>query len=244
MTLISVHLPKTAGTSFGALLKSRFGASYRDDYADGGVSVSTRERNRAAEAAGVVIAKQGLEGVACVHGHFLPAKYLLLGRNRELTYVTWMRDPVARLFSHYHYWQQSYDENSSMPHHRQVVEERWTLEQFCLSEKFRNIYSQYLWGFPIERFAFIGVSEHYQEDVLEFSHRFLSVSTPPQHLNPTPCVTPQPAPDPAFLQEVRDFHADDMRLYQRALALRQARRHVRHLQQPANMIDPPTFEEA
>lgn len=244
MTLISVHLPKTAGTSFGAMLKSRFGPFYRDDYADGGISVSARERCTAAEAAATLIAQQGLDGIDCVHGHFLPAKYLLLARQRELTFVTWMRDPVARLFSHYQYWQESYDAKSSRAHHRQVVEEQWTLEQFCLSERFRNIYSQYLWGFPIERFAFIGISEHYQEDVHEFSSRFLSACAPTQHLNPTKYVRPQPAPSDAFLQKVRDFHSVDMRLYHGALALRQARLDAARHQQPANTIGPPAFEEA
>lgn len=244
MTLISVHLPKTAGTSFGATLKSRFGRLYRDDYADGGISIPAHERISAAEAAGAVIAKQGLGEIACVHGHFLPAKYLLLGRQRDLNFVTWMRDPVARLFSHYHYWQESYDEETSRAHHRQVVEEQWTLEQFCLSEKFRNIYSQYLWNFPLERFAFIGVSEYYEEDMLEFSNRFLCASAPSHYLNPTTYVTPPHGSNDAFLQKVRDFHADDICLYQRALALRQARRDDRSLQRRANVIDPQAFEDA
>jgi len=244
MTIISLHLPKTAGTSFGASLKEHFGDLYREDYSDGGISVPARERVRSAVSAGVVIAKQGLDGIDCVHGHFLPAKYLLLGTRRDLTFVTWMREPLARLLSHYHYWQESYDERTAELHHRQVIEEKWTLEQFCLSEQFRNIYTQYLWGFPVESFAFIGVSEHYQEDMLEFSERFLSARLAPQYLNPTKYISSGPRLDEAFLQKVRDFHAIDVRLYQRALQWREARHRGEHLHQPPNAIAPTAFKEA
>lgn len=223
MTIISVHLPKTAGTSFRATLKSAFGNSYLDDYSDGGISVSAHERTSAAAAAGPLIAKQGLHGISCVHGHFLPAKYLLLGQARDLTFVTWMREPVARLISHYHYWQESYDETSSAPHHRQVVEEKWTLEHFCLSERFKNIYAQYFWNFPFERFAFIGISEHYEEDMLEFSARFMSTRIAPQRLNMTKYEGSRTRLSEDILQRVRAFHADDMDLYQRALEQRRAR---------------------
>jgi hypothetical protein len=244
MTIISVHLPKTAGTSFSASLKTHFGDRYRDDYNDGGISGLARERFRAAVSAGVVIAKQGLDGIDCVHGHFLPAKYLLLGTRRDLIFVTWMREPVARILSHYAYWQQSYDERTALPHHREVIEENWTLEKFCLSEQFRNIYTQYLWGFPVEKFAFIGVSEHYREDMLEFSERFLSARLQPQHLNPTKYIVPCSGLDENFLDKVRDFHADDVRLYQRALQWRQVRHRGECSNTPSNAIAQKIFSEA
>jgi hypothetical protein len=244
MTIISLHLPKTAGTSFGASLKAHFGDSYLEDYADGGISVPARERFESAIAAGVAIAEEGLDGVACVHGHFLPAKYLRLGARHDLTFVTWMREPVARLLSHYHYWQESYDERTSRPHHRQVIEEKWTLEQFCLSEPFKNIYAQYLCGFPVERFAYIGISEYYQEDMFEFSGRFLSDHLPFQYLNPTPYASPRRRLDEAFVQKVRDFHAEDVRLYQRAMQWRDARYLGAFHHQTSNAVTAKVSDEA
>ena len=244
MTLISLHLPKTGGTSFKASLMSHFGDRYRDDYNDGGISEPAQERFNAAVLAGVVIAKRGLDDIDCVHGHFLPAKYLLLGKRRDLTFITWMREPVARLLSHYAYWQESYDEMTAAPHHRQVIEEGWTLERFCLSEQFRNIYTQYLWGFPLERFAFIGISEHYREDMLVFSERFLSARLQPQHANRTKHTIPCSGLDDDFLDEVREFHADDVRLYRRALQWRQERHRGERLSTPTNDIAQTVFNEA
>ena len=223
MTLISLHLPKTGGTSFKASLMTHFGDRYRDDYNDLAMSQSRLDRFRAALVAGEAIAVQGLDNIECVHGHFMPVKYQRLDAKRHLTFVTWMREPVARMLSHYDYWRENYDETTASPHHRQFIEEGWTLEQFCLSEQFRNIYTQYLWGFPLERFAFVGITEYYREDMLEFSERFLSTSLPPRYLNVTKYGVSRRIVDDVFLEKVRDFHAADIQLYQRALRWRQAR---------------------
>ena len=238
MTLISVHLPKTAGTSFKASLATHFGDRYRDDYGDQAISQSQHERFAAAMSAGMLIAQQGLDGIDCVHGHFLPLKYQSLDTRGTLTFVTWMREPVARLLSHYDYWQESYDEKTAASHHRQVMEEGWTLERFCLSEKFRNIYTQYLWCFPLERFAFIGITEHYDEDMREFSERFLTSDISPQHLNATKYGLSRHSVDEAFLDEVRAFHAADMRLYQRALQLRLERNRGNRTHRQENAVAP------
>lgn len=238
MTLISVHLPKTAGTSFKASLAAHFGDRYRDDYGDKVISQSRHERFKAAISAGVLIARQGLDGIDCVHGHFLPMKFQQLDISRSLTFVTWMREPVARLLSHYDYWQESYDKETAAPHHRKVIEEGWTLERFCLSKQFRNIYTQYLWGFPLEMFSFIGITEHYNDDMREFSARFLSADIPPQHLNAAKYSRSSRSVDEAFLEEVRVFHAADIRLYQRALQLRRERHRGDRLDHRLNNIVP------
>lgn len=223
MTLISVHLPKTAGTSFAASLADHFGDGFRRDYDDQAISKPVALRCREALTAALEIAEQGLPGVDCVHGHFLPLKYLLLDTRCDLTFITWLREPVARLLSHYFYWQSSYDPATAAPHHRQVIEQGWTLEQFCLSEQFRNIYTQYLWGFPLEKFAFIGISEHYAEDLRECSHRYLGIELEPRRENTAASVHPRRTLEPDLLERVRRFHAADIDLYQRALQWRRER---------------------
>jgi hypothetical protein len=225
LALISLHLPKTAGTSFSASLAEHFGERYRGDYEDAAISMSPQDRGVQALRAGLQLADHGLGEVDCIHGHFLPVKYLLLSTRAELVFITWMRDPLARMLSHFHYWQQNYDEATAAPHHRRFIEERWTLEKFCLSDKFRNIYTQYLWGFPFENFSFIGISEHYAEDFRQFADRYLGVEMEPQQRNVSRGVAAGRLLDPGLAAEVRDFHAADLALYRRALLLRQQRMH-------------------
>jgi hypothetical protein len=223
MTLISLHLPKTAGTSFRASLKAHFGAGYQDDYDDLPISRPPAERQALAVSESLCIAKEGVGQPECVHGHFLPVKYLPLGAIKPLVFVTWLREPAARLLSHYDYWQESYDATFSAPHHRRVIEEAWSLERFCLSEQFRNIYTQYLLGFSLENFAFVGISEFYQKDLAYFSQRFLGTNLIPTYENATKESSSINKVDDSFLAEVRKFHAMDASLYRQALAWRQAR---------------------
>ena len=54
-----------------------------------------------------------------------------------------------------------------------MVDEDWSLQRFCLGHELRNLYHQYLWGFPPERFDFIGITERYAEDLARFGKRYL-----------------------------------------------------------------------
>jgi hypothetical protein len=212
--LISVHMPKTAGTTLLDALGAHFKDALRGDYVDFPINTPERERHEAALRFALEHSRAPLEGVNCIHGHFLPLKYLTL--EREPVFVTWLRDPVDRLISHYRYWYKIYDATAK-PLHRKVVEEKWSLVRFCLSPELRNLYTQFLWGFPIQNFAFIGVVERFVEDFGEFSRRYLGSVAIPAARN----VSEQrPAIEPSFRREVAAFHALDMELYEYALTRR------------------------
>ena len=94
-----------------------------------------------------------------MHGHFLPIKYRGLQLRVDLAFVTWMRHPVDRLISHYHYWLREYDPQRSPEVQRRLHDEGWSLERFCREKRMRNVYSRFLWGMKLERFDFIGIVE-------------------------------------------------------------------------------------
>jgi hypothetical protein len=156
--IISLHLPKTAGTSFAYALEQHFKTRFFKDYTDFPINTPRYERNRAALQASLSYTENDFIDIDCIHGHFLPIKYLLLANKHEIIFVTWMRNPVERVLSHYFYWKRSYDPKTSPSLHRQVIEEDWSLERFCLGPELRNLYDQFLWGFPIDYFDFIGIT--------------------------------------------------------------------------------------
>ena len=222
-------MPKTAGNSFKVVLEEHFGAAMKSDYADYPLNVAPAERHRRAVEGCLALAnaKADLKNLRCIHGHFLPVKYLLLADSRPTVYVTWMRDPIARLVSHYHYWYDVYDPDSpdTRPLHRRVVEEQWSLEKFCLAPRMRNLYSQFLWGFPLERFDFIGITENYEADLRSFSLDYLGSELQARVVN----MRKSPRPEGAELngrlrKRVEKWHAADVDLYRRALAASEARR--------------------
>lgn len=103
--LISLHLPKTAGTSFFTSLEEYYGDRILRDYNDRPIRTPREERNSAALRQRVLNQSKDFGHIACVHGHFLPFKYSLCEGAR---FVTWIRDPLERLGSHYFYWKRNY----------------------------------------------------------------------------------------------------------------------------------------
>jgi hypothetical protein len=221
-------MPKTAGLSFRASLEEHFGDRFRHDYQDYPLARPAAERRELARRWGKAAQPADFVGVDCVHGHFLPLKYLELAQTLPCRFVTWLREPVARLVSHYHYWQQAYDPASELtsPLHRRVIEEGWSLERFCLAPELRNVYSEFLWGFPTERLCFIGITEFFAEDLRYFSQEILGNKMQPHTLNRRSGAAG--AGQPVGLgavdrQAVEGYHDADTALYRCALQLRQLR---------------------
>jgi hypothetical protein len=213
-------MPKTAGNSFKVVLDEHFGEAMHHDYADYPLNVAPEERHRQAVEGCLATAMEEYENIQCIHGHFLPLKYLLLADLRPTIFIAWMRDPMERLVSHYHYWYDAYDPKSpdTRPLHRRVVEEQWSLEKFCLSPDMRNLYNQFLWGFPLERFDFIGITENYEADLRAFSLGYLGSALQARVVNRR--KSPQRGAELTgqLRKKVEKWHAADVDLYQRALA--------------------------
>ena len=221
--LVSIHMPKTAGLSFRASLEEHFGRQFAPDYVDSPLAHPPRERHQMALAS---LGSNALTDMECVHGHFLPVKYLPLAQKRPCRFVTWLREPVARLISHYHYWHRVYGIPSAYTSelHRRVVEERWTLEKFCLSPELRNIYTEFLWRFPFKRLDFIGITEFFEADFRWFCEKILGVELEPRRINVGSTTTVEEHLSAAAIAEVSRYHAADIALYRRVLRQRKDRR--------------------
>lgn len=221
--LISVHLPKTAGTSFIKSLQGHFGGALLSVYGDMPINTPPFERNKAALQESIHNAETTrFFGIECIHGHFLPLKYLLLGCKMDLKFITWLRDPIERLLSHYYYWKRHYDPENAPSLHRRVVEENWSVERFCLSSELQNLYGQFFWGFPLEYFDFIGITEYFSED-LSWLSRQLNVSLEMHIENIGNNEGGKYHIEEGLRMEIEKFHVSDIGLYKKALEMRQKR---------------------
>ena len=234
--LISVHLPKTAGTSFEHSLRRHFGAQLQRRYADKPLHHHPLRRNLRAAREGLCGRHREEASPACVHGHFLPLSYRHLARRADVRFVTWLREPIDRLLSHYHYWRRAADSDAQdtlqdqMQHNlqRRMREENWSFEQFAQRRELRNVYRAFLWGFPVERFDFIGITEHYASDLREFGQLFLDRDLRPAEENRNPAHRAGAAGegysiDRGLRERLERVHARDLSLYRFALELRERR---------------------
>jgi hypothetical protein len=220
--IVSLHMPKTGGTSLAGVLKGHFGPRLLLDYGDWPINTPRLFRNQKALNDAIGNRNTDFSSYDCIHGHFLPAKYLPLKTAGRVSFVTWLRDPLQRMVSHYDYWLRNYEPAPGATLHRKVVTDGWTLEQFCFSEELRNFYAQFLWSFPVSFFDFIGITEHFAEDLTFFARRYLNITligdTP--HANAAPAKSATNMLTVDFRRRFEDFHAEDYRIYRDALALR------------------------
>jgi hypothetical protein len=177
--IVSVHIPKTGGVSFREVLAKLAEGRMVQDYDDRPLAPRTlwraaRERLRSARLP---------PGTRVVHGHFVASKYWR--GYRDARFVTWLRDPVERLASHYHYWQREPDPRN--PTCRRLLEERLSLEQFAALPEMRDVHARFLGGMPVEAFAFVGLTEAFDEGMALFARLFgaeLPPGAPRRNANP------------------------------------------------------------
>ena len=216
--LISVHMPKTAGSSLRAALQSAFGQGFQPDNDDRPLHMSRPRRELNALRAGLKLAVHGgvPAHVSCIHGHFLALKYLALTLlPREVRFACWLRDPVERVASHYRYWMNNRDGSDLPALHRRVVEEDWTLERFCLAHDLRNLYCQFLFGFPRGLLSFVGITERTGTDYTRLRERYLGGRGPDElpRVNLGTEGGARHIDEGPFRRRVEAFHSRDVALY-------------------------------
>jgi hypothetical protein len=81
--LISLHMPKTGGLSFRATLEECYGDRFAHDYVDYPLAHPPEERHCMALESSPALDSQKLAGIECIHGHFLPVKYMPLALERD-----------------------------------------------------------------------------------------------------------------------------------------------------------------
>ena len=141
----------------------------------------------------------------CVHGHFLPAKYL---GKVPCDLAVWLRHPVERTASFFFYGKRNGGE---------TVKDL-TFAEFCRLERFHNTYAKYLWSTDISSFDFVGITEDYARSLDVFVRRFglSAVAAPrPKNVNPSKDMT-DVYQIPAHLRQlIERTNALDMDIYER-----------------------------
>jgi hypothetical protein len=183
LEVISLHVPKCAGSSLKSTLQDAFGPqSVYEDYADRPLDPASPLRRdpaaffAAAEAAGCA----HLDGKRVVHGHFHALKYAKLPCRHRITFL---REPVDRLISHYFFWKTLGRHGHSL--HDYFLDHQLDIEQFAQLPVIRTAYSEsFFGGADMRAFDFIGFCDDYERDLARLAAR-LGAALRPTHANPT-----------------------------------------------------------
>ena len=221
-------MPKAGGTSFKFFLKENFKHQLYLDYTDYPDQLTRKQVNDKLKSYnkylyGFKPLYFNFKNKTIFHGHFLAAKYKCYQNKKDAYFITWLREPIERLVSHYYYWLKSYNNKKSLPLHRKVVEEEWSLEKFCFSKEMRNLYAKFLSDFSIKNLDFIGIVEYYEQDFKYLNDHVLKIKNPTLlDLNRTKKPNVQYF-DADTLEKLKQFHNKDFEIYSYALKQRQKR---------------------
>ena len=193
---MSIHIPKTGGTSFWRVLEHVYSPEtvqrvFPGDYE--GKEAFPIER-----------------GTRALHGHI---RYKDLGAFFDLPadvkLVTWLRDPTDRVISNFHYLVERGEMKES------------DLLEYAARKSARNRMSRFLRSADLEDFFLVGILEEFWEECKDLGRRLKWADVPHIWENVSD-YTRRKVPEDAR-REIRLLNGRDEELYQRALALRSER---------------------
>jgi hypothetical protein len=221
--IISIHIPKTAGTSFLKALERGLGIGrVKRDYGNRVGRLGKESLISEAEAFSRNFQEVDEADIQCIHGHFPPQKYRHL---IELGWmpVTWMREPAAQLLSSYRHIQRTASSFDYGPDTIGYVTLRDNLDfkDYALHPMTKNFMERFFCDdLP---YAFVGITERYQEDLNYFSRQILGSPLPYTLENRFSDPTTELSIDAGLLNEIERVHDRDYELYRCYLELSRQR---------------------
>lgn len=213
--LLSVHVPKTGGTSFFKNLQDVYHSRvlwHKNDWVEVTTpeAVERRQRHRAELIGDPELFARRFDAV---HGHFAAGKYR--GQFPGARLVTFLRDPFQHAVSCYEFAVRS--DSLRHPGHDTFKAQHLSIVE--LIEMYPDHQSMYLDGVPLEEFALIAISERYAESLAVFE-RIFGVTIPDHgtrtNVNPARLGGGY-AISPDVRSAVERHRAGDIELYRRAV---------------------------
>lgn len=216
LELISLHIPKTAGTSFRSYLLNVYGknAVSRFDILKGKIWLDEKEFN------GDVLPAN----IRVIHGHFV---YAELAQRLDITSsmkkITWLRDPVERVVSNYYYLvdMMKYYMKEEENHINVLSKMQRTLEEYAADPVNRNRMSSFLSGISLNEFDFVGQIEQFNNHLQQLTSQ-LNWKQPTQvvHNNASSVSSERNELSENLKQRIAVWNREDVQLYETAGQLR------------------------
>ena len=190
MGLISVHTPKSGGTSVRSALIRAFGDGFRAYSEDPANPCSPRNLDPIGYLAGKA---QLPPDAMCIHGHFHPGHFDARGH----VLATILREPVDNIISIYFFWKRLAPQGSVL--HDYFLAKSLDVIGLAQLPLLQRLFSRtYLGGFDMSRFDLVGRHDARAEALQRLSSLVGRPLDPGIHENATP-------PDPERDELAADF---------------------------------------
>jgi len=206
-SLIAIHVPKTAGSTFKAVLENVYGWQLKHIYKHEDMHVWNNG----------LPYRSNKPLVEAVYGH-IEAHPDWLKFYPKAKLIAWVRDPADRVISAYYHWLKA--GKGQDDRQKDFLKKKPDLLSFVKSEEYRltvNAYQTYLGRIPAESYAFIGRTEHFEEDLKRLEailHKKLPYTGREANVNAS---KPEISEDQR--QQIRALLEPEYSLYHKLLAL-------------------------
>lgn len=210
--LVSIHIPKTAGTSFIHSLKKQYGYQ----------KVVRIDINKRINLNKTPINKAYVyKNPEVIHGHFTIDSlnnYLSLFPN--IPVITWLRDPVERVISNYFYLNKQLRKEIKEENKGLILPKmERSLIEYAQAERNCNKMSKFLKGIDLKDLFFIGIVENYDKDIYELGRK-LNWSIPEIVMHNKTGKINKSIIDEKTKALIRSYNKKDQVLYEDALAIK------------------------
>jgi hypothetical protein len=215
LKFISLHIPKSAGTSFQSTLTQIYGSEQV-------ARLDIKPQIQKVLLHGIEINNPvNLMQFKVLHGHFsIQHLYQHFPYLQDFPLVTWLRNPIDRVLSNYYYlneilvgFLEEHEQN------RTVLDKMMkTLDEFIHSDINRNLIHKHLAGYSLNQFEFIGIVENYENDLAQMAKHFSWPHLISKKVNVSKF---HPKIDDTLRKTIELLNEKDMAIYQEALSLKQ-----------------------
>lgn len=214
--LISVHVHKTAGSTFGYNILPQIYSEENILYDNEDLSLET-------------LVNQGklTNTTRAIHGHFAARKYQDYFQSAKL--VIWLRNPLIQLISVYCFWYDIAKSRYMDERHRYVVENKLDFSNFIELDYTQNTASRYYaGGMSLSQFNFVGIQEFFSEDLSELTQKLgKQVEETIHNKNGYPAYkekVKEILEDKKLITRMVELKSKDLQLYHLALKMRAERK--------------------
>lgn len=205
-SLISIHIPKTAGQTLLRLMELAY---TKDQVLHVNRGWLKRKQQK--------IENLNPQHYQVLHGHLPYQPFLAPYHRAESKLITFMRDPVERVLSNFRYYRKLKAERLKAG---KTIRHHYDLETFIELGERQNVMARFLDGLELTGLFFLGLQEQFGQDVRLLSKK-LSWELPETAFqikkNPTPSTDET---DKAIRQRIAALNQEDIELYNRAVALK------------------------
>lgn len=235
--IISIHIPKTAGTTFRNYLHKVFDGGVLHDYGLDAPELNDLFDSSFPDIAtirdkgyfdirllseGILEFKQALRSrrIRAIHGHFDINKYL--GIFPRATYLVWLRDPLERALSHYQFLQRILsdptDETNSSIYYGRLSFDDWMLRPENINLQYRLTLGD------LTRFHFVGITEQFDRSLSVFrkiaglDQKSFDFPAWPENVNPRKRLKARYKTSKQTREQFTELNQADIVLYNEAVA--------------------------